>query len=272
MTKIQWTEKTWNPIIGCSKISPGCQNCYAEKMAKRLAAMGKPDYKKILIPHSRGLWNGQTALVESQLLKPRKRKKPTAYFVCSMGDIFHESVNQGWLHEVLNVIHKTPQHTYQILTKRPERFFEYEWKCSKYGWDYSKQLPSNVWLGVTAENQEQADKRIPILLDIPAAVRFMSVEPMLERIDIYQYLGGKRDIKTPHKYNGGIDWVIVGCESGHQRRTFIDSWASCLITECRNAGVPIFVKQLSINGKVSKELSEWPEHLRVRQFPDNAKI
>jgi protein gp37 len=214
-----------------------------------------------------GRWNGRTAFVSNALKKPLHWKKPAMIFVCSMGDILHESVHHGWLHEVLNVIHQTPQHTYQILTKRPERFFKYEWKCSKYGWDYSKQLPKNVWFGVTAENQEQADKRIPILLEIPAVVRFVSVEPMLERIDIYQYLGGKRDIKPPHKYNGGIDWVIVGCESGHHRRPFVDSWASGLITECRNAGVPVFVKQVSISGKASKEPSEWPEYIQVREFP-----
>jgi protein gp37 len=324
MSKIPWTQETINPIIGCSKISAGCQNCYAERMACRLGAMGNTDYLKVaykpgtmISNFTRWGWTGKTAIVESQLDKPFHWKKPRTIFVCSMGDLFHETVRQCWLHEVLNVIHKTPQHTYQILTKRPERFFEHELKCSKYGWDYSKSLPKNIWMGVTAENQEMLKQRERHLREIPAAVRFVSLEPLLGPIDFKKiyghdmmccvqcgYVGDEpyeTDYETPDDPEGWpicpecgetncggynsfdkigvtpfemrpfpkIDWVIVGCESGQNRRECKLEWVKRIVEQCTEEDVPVFVKQLPINGKVSKNMAEWPERLRRRETPVN---
>ena len=170
MSKIEWTDQTWNPIIGCSKVSPGCDNCYAEKMAYRQTKMRpRCEYGRVL---SRGLymakpgWNGKTALVESMLKKPMNRNKPTKYFICSMGDLFHESVPFEWVDRVFAVMALCPQHTFQILTKRPERMAEYlteyrEYGVRKHWWNdhkissmekgYVQTLP-NVWVGCTIEN------------------------------------------------------------------------------------------------------------------------
>ena len=184
-SKIEWTESTWNPISGCTKISDGCKNCYAEKMANRLKAMGVKGYE-----------NGfAVTLHPEKLSEPLQRKKPTMFFVCSMGDLFHEDVPFEFIDRVFAIIALTPHLTYQILTKRPERMRQYferlkinnvyylkvPWEnlpVSKgYGDLFVANPPfANVWLGVTAENQEQADRRIPILLDTPAAVRFVSIE------------------------------------------------------------------------------------------------
>lgn len=161
MSKIEWTDKTWNPVTGCTKVSPGCKNCYAATMAKRLQAMEKPKYK-----------NGFAVTCHPESLgEPLKWRKPCKIFVCSMGDLFHEDVPFRFIDDVFYAIQACPNHTFQILTKRAERMFEY-FK------EFGPSLP-NVWLGVTAENQEQADKRIPLLLQTPAAVRFVSIEPML---------------------------------------------------------------------------------------------
>lgn len=251
MTKIEWTNETLNPIIGCSKVSEGCENCYAERMACRLAHMNKRAYQDVTQPNENitwfEQWNSKTAFVPSALDKPLKRKKPTMYFVCSMGDFLHPTVYQSWLHEVLNVVRITPQHTYQFLTKRPERFFEYEWKCAKYGFDYSEKLPDNLWLGVTAENQAMADKRIPILKQIPAAVRFVSVEPMLEGVEI------------PNTVLRKLDWVIIGAESGPNRRPCRMEWVESVVDQCKAAGVPVFVKQIDVNGKLVKMPPGYPQ-------------
>lgn len=252
MTKIPWTENSINPIVGCSKVSPGCENCYAEKMAARLNTMYVSGYSDLIIKNWK--WTGRTCFIESVLEKPLRRKKPTMYFVCSMGDFLHETVKQWWLHEIIEVVRKCPHHIFQFLTKRPERFWEYEWKCSKYGWDYTKKLPDNLWLGVTIEDNAHL-YRAEVLQGIPAAVWFVSVEPMLERVEI------------PDEIMRRLGWVIIGCESGTGRRPCKQGWISSLRTECRHAGVPVFVKQIEVNGKVSKDPSEWPGHLRIQQWP-----
>lgn len=221
-TKISWTDETWNPIIGCQQISEGCKNCYAEKMAKRLCAMGKEQYFPVVDPHG---WTGKTNFVESQLEKPLKWKKPRMIFVCSMGDLFHKSVDFQDIIEIFLIMKKCPQHTFQILTKRPDimrDFFEYAPN------PYWGNLP-NVWLGVTAENQEQANRRIPVLLKIPAKVRFVSVEPMLSEVII-------KDIDK-------LDWIICGGESGHNARPMHPDWARSLKDQCESANVPFFFKQ-----------------------------
>lgn len=279
MTKIEWTNETWNPVIGCSKVSEGCENCYAERMAARLAYNPvTPMYSDVMRQPSmmsgRLVWNGTTAFVESALNKPLKRKKPTMFFVCSMGDFWHPSVEPEWRGRVYDVVRKCPQHIFQFLTKRPELII-----------DWPADL-SNSWLGATAENQAMADKRIPILKQIPAAVRFVSVEPLLEGVEI------------PDTFLRKLDWVIVGCESGADRRPCRMEWVESVVDQCKAAGVPVFVKQLAVeqcqscnstypegtfaehetcsecgHGRyrtlISKDPSEWPEHLRVRQWPEN---
>ena len=222
-TKIQWTEETWNPIVGCSIATPGCTNCYAMKMAWRLANNpGTPHYAETVeLVKGKPIWTGKVAMApDSVLTKPLRRRKPTTYFVNSMGDLFHEDVPDAWIDRVFAVAALCPQHILQILTKRGERMRNY---CrSRFGGEYNehiseqmfelncastedemqnvadwldmgKPLP-NVWLGVSAERQKEADERIPQLLDTPAAVRFVSVEPMLGPVDLryLQYDSGDR--------------------------------------------------------------------------------
>lgn len=269
MSKIEWTEQTWNPIIGCSKVSPGCANCYAEKMAFRQKYMRpQSEYSQVT---TRRKWNGKTAFVESQLDKPLKRQKPTTYFACSMGDLFHESVPFEWVDKVFAVMALCPQHTFQVLTKRPARMAYYlscyyphdsstligiraqihkinpkAYTHSKFPWP----LP-NVWLGTTTENQAMADKRIPYLKKCPAAIRFLSVEPMLGPVSV----------------DPGIDWVICGCESGNNARPMEPIWAMSLRDQCLSANVPFFMKQMQIGGKLVKEINQFPEHMRIREVP-----
>ena len=194
MSKIEWTEKTWNPVTGCTKISPGCANCYAERMSKRLQAMGLDKYKA----------GFDTVVCHPDTLDiPLRRKKPTTYFVNSMGDLFHEDVPFSFVARIFNVAmrchYEGKGHTFIFLTKRPERMATFFREAGQvetiYGFPVNRKqqwtasLTPNVWLGVTAENQEQADKRIPILLQIPAAVRFVSCEPMLSFVDFSKWLG-----------------------------------------------------------------------------------
>jgi len=267
MSKIPWTELTWNPIVGCSKISAGCQNCYAEKMASRLVSMGQVEYMPTIFTSK---WTGKTAFVESALRKPLHWKKPKMIFVCSMGDLFHESVPFKWIDKVYSVMLNCPQHTWQVLTKRPERMLEY-YKTKTH----VVKEADNIWLGVTAENQEMANERIPILLQIPAAVRFVSCEPMLEPVDLTNVLFptgfhenvldttvSDRAKKAGIDKLNGIDWVIVGCESGSNRRICSLHWVANIAYQCNAAGVPCFVKQIGQNGKLIKNPSGWP-----RGFP-----
>jgi len=287
-SNIQWTNETWNPIIGCSKVSAGCANCYAEKMAFRQMMMGNENYEKVVHRIGVASWNHKTVFVESALEKPLHWKKPRMIFVCSMGDLFHESVPFEWVDKVFAVMAMCPQHTFQILTKRPERMREYfkakdlfvsgksrvyeqfrlirppgqKYNCwAEIEWS-SLNVLSNVWLGVTAENQAMADERIPILLEIPAAKRFVSVEPMLEAVDLNRLKCGYIEHPTngSHKPvyddalfscagHNGLDWVIVGAESGAKRRECKQEWVNSVWDQCKDAGVPCFVKQVHGDNK-----------------------
>jgi len=208
-TKIEWTDATWNPSIGCTKKSEGCANCYAEKMAKRLQAMGVKDYKDgfkfTVLPH--------------RLEAPLKTKKPTKFFVNSMSDLFHEKMPKKFLDAIFEVIEKTPQHTYQILTKRAENMEKYL---------RNKSIPQNAWIGVTVENQ-RVKSRIDCLRNINAKIRFLSVEPLLEDL-------GKVNLKD-------IDWVIVGGESGPNARPMQKEWAINIKKQCEEQGSAFFFKQ-----------------------------
>lgn len=209
-SKIEWTEETWNPSAGCTKISSGCKNCYAETMAIRLQAIGMHGYE-----------NGfKFNPVPSRLNDPLKRKKPTVFFVNSMSDIFHEEMPDEYLNKIFNIIELTPHHTYQILTKRADRMYDY----------FSKRpVPNNIWLGVTVENKLQGLPRIDKLRQLKAKVLFLSIEPLLEDL-------GKMNLKN-------IDWVIVGGESGHKARPMEKEWIVNIKQQCETEGIAFFFKQ-----------------------------
>lgn len=209
-TTIEWTEETWNPVTGCSKVSAGCANCYAETMARRLQAMGAQGYD-----------NGfDLTLLPERLKQPLCKKKPTRFFVNSMSDLFHEDVPDEFLDDVFAVMRQAPQHTYQILTKRAYRLPQY------FG---SKTLPANIWLGVTVEDRESGIPRIDHLRKVNAAIRFLSVEPLLQDL-------GKIDLT-------GIHWVIVGGESGPNARPMHQGWVLSIKEQCEKYGCAFFFKQ-----------------------------
>ena len=232
-TKIEWTDETWNPIVGCSKISPGCNHCYAEIMARRLSCMSlqSPKYSMVIYE---GKWSGNTFMDETALEKPFSWKKPRKIFVCSMGDLFHESVSFNWVLEVMYVINKYPQHIFQILTKRAERMHEFftDWVPNPFMLQYGD-LP-NLWIGVTAENQEQANKRIPALLDIPAAKRFISIEPMIGSISL--------DPQHLMDIPDAIDQIILGGETGPGARPMHPDWVTQIRDQCIKSNTPFFFK------------------------------
>lgn len=249
-TKIEWTDETWNPITGCTPISTGCAHCFAKRMSRRLA--GRHGYPEA--PH-----HFDVTFHPDRLEQPLHWKKPRKIFVCSMSDLFHPLVKLEWQLAVLDIIKRCPQHTFQILTKRPiQTAMLYE--CT--GWE----PPGNVWLGVTAENQKQADKRIPILLRIPAAKRFVSIEPCLGPIDIERFTvcpfcnmpdawhSSQLECKCGHL----LDWVIVGAETGPGKRTMDLDWARSIRDQCQVAGAAYFFKKDSdgnheLDGRVWEE-------------------
>ena len=233
-TKIEWCDEVWNVITGCSKISSGCQNCYAERTSKRLRGrFGYPEDDPFRVTFH-----------PDRLDQPLKWEKPRHIFVCSMGDLWHENIGFDTIDIVLDVISRSSQHTFLILTKRPHRILEFDkWAGS----DKPRWIPfSHVWYGVTAENQQTADERIPILLQIPAAKRFVSIEPMLGWVDIRKYLSRiwtPRGQDYPTEKTIGIDWVIAGGESGPRARPMHPDWVRSIRDQCQEAGVPFFFKQ-----------------------------
>ena len=241
-SKIEWTEETWNPTTGCTKVSAGCKNCYAEVMANRLQAMGTPGYE-----------NGfEFSIMPDRLEQPLKKKKATKYFVNSMSDLFHEKMPQNFLDKIMGVIDLTPQHIYQILTKREGAMFEYF---------QNRKIPENIWLGVTVDDKKHGVPRIDKLRNINATIKFLSVEPLLEDI-------GEIDLT-------GIHWVIVGGESGAKARPMKKEWALNVKRQCEEQNVAFFFKQWGTwgadgvkrskktNGRIlnGKEWNEYPEHI-----------
>ena len=259
-----WWDKSWSPVTGCNPISEGCRNCWAERMARRLAGRcGYPD-----APH-----HFDVTLHPDRLDQPLRWKKPRRVFVCSMGDLFHKKVPNEFIGRVWAHFLLSQRHTFQVLTKRPRRMLEAVVDiATKYP------VADNVWLGTSVENQEQADKRIPDLLQTPAAVRFVSVEPMLGPV---RWLTTDNDAARsrvigagkPHEWrptgaiSKGIDWIVIGCESGPNRRPMELEWAIDLVRQCDAANVAVFVKQLPINGRVSHDPNEWPAELQRREYP-----
>ena len=266
-TKIEWCQETINPLPGCSKISEGCQNCYAIRMANRFR--GTPKYHG-LVEH--GNWTGRLNYWAADLEKPLRWKKPRRIFVNSMGDLFHPAIDvDGQAYDaIMHMVRRCSRHTFLFLTKRPGKM---RWVCERI---WGNDLPKNAWFGVTAENQRRADERIPILLQIPAAVRFVSVEPMLGPISLPRvnfhcdlcdgtgilsrwpkgachYCNGRGEIPAistdpqfgkPSTPARKIHWVICGGESGPGARPMNPEWARSLKDQCVAAGVPFLLKQL----------------------------
>jgi len=214
MTKIEWTNEAWNPVTGCTKISAGCQNCYAEKMAKRLS--GRYGYPKNN-PFQPG------TIHQDKMETIFSWKKPRLVFVCSMGDLFHEDVARETILEVLNICEQASMHTFQILTKRAQRLVD------------GFQFPANVWVGITAENQETWNSRSPFLQQVEATVRFVSMEPLLSDIAM-------GDI-------GWLDWALVGAESGSAARPMDEDWVRNIRDQAKAYDVPFFYKQRIDGGK-----------------------
>lgn len=209
-SRIEWTEQTWNPVTGCTKVSPGCKNCYAETMARRLKAMGAAGYEHAF----------RLTIQPDRLKQPLERRKPTIWFVNSMSDLFHKDIPDAYIDRVFDVITSTPQHTYQILTKRAERLRLYF---------STRPVPRNVWLGVSVENRKHGKPRIDDLRVVRAGIRFLSIEPLLEHL-------GDLNLTAIH-------WVIVGGESGPKARPMKPEWARSIQEQCEEAGVAYFFKQ-----------------------------
>lgn len=228
-TNIAWADSTWNPFIGCSKVSPACDNCYAEQWAKRAGR----DFSKV------------TRASTETFHAPLRWKQPARIFVCSLSDFFHPDIYHADRHAAIHVMRCAPQHTYLLLTKRPENV-----KQMLHGTAWGGGLPKNVWLGATVENQEQADRRIPLLLAAAAPTRFVSCEPLLGPVNLIgkttsdrSYLHEFRKHDTGALLSPRIDWVIAGGESGGQARPMHPEWVRSLREQCAAAGVPFMMKQ-----------------------------
>jgi protein gp37 len=241
-TKIDWADVVWNPTIGCTKVSAGCVNCYAERMAARLKAMGRPEYQDVV--DDKGHWTGKIKFLPERLDQPIHWLKPKRIFVDSMSDLFHTCVPFEYIKMVLKVMVMANQHTFIILTKRPELMLEFtEWIV---GEDDIKiaEWPRNVWFGVSVSTQKDADKMIPVLLQTPASIRIISVEPMLERISLGGFDGKTyRPWLDTHAYEPMLSWVICGGESGPNARSMHPDWVKSLRNQCKEASVPFFFKQ-----------------------------
>lgn len=366
-TKIQWTNETWNPVRGCSRVSEGCRNCYAERQAARFARsiddipgprVGQthdPFHGFVERVNGHPAWTGKVELVANKLTEPLHWRKPKRIFVNSMSDLFHEKITDGELLLLFAIMANShiatgmsKTHTFQILTKREERMFDF---CSRIRWrsglcviEYPEEMilnnmpylndldpwvnlingdnihreiverpatwvPPQIWLGVSVEDQAMADRRIPVLLKTPAAKRFVSYEPALGPVDFKRFLPIQLD---PSRYVAsqlgdrstdgftdgtfpGLDWIIPGGESGPYARPCDIAWARNTIAQCKEAGVPCFVKQLGaspylidmqapdgdwrhldfedgafyvrLKDRKGGDWSEWPKDLRVREFP-----
>jgi len=222
-TKIEWTEQTWNPSTGCTKVSPGCKHCYAEIMARRLKAMGVKGYEKGFSP----------ALHPYRLNEPLVRRKPTLYFVSSMSDLFHEDIPDDFIGQVFDVMKQSPHHTFQVLTKRAERMARFL---------ESREVPDNTWIGVTVENREHGLPRVDYLRNIKAQIRFLSIEPLLENLGILDLTD--------------IQWVIVGGESGPKARPMKQEWIENIKVQCDADNTYFFFKQWGVWGADGKRRSK----------------
>jgi protein gp37 len=284
---IEWTDKTWNPVRGCARVSAGCEHCYAERVAYRFGQAPGSPYEGLTTLGKHGpRWVGRARFVPDMLGEPLKWRKPQRVFVNSMSDLFHEDITDEQIAQVFTVMAISGRHTFQILTKRPARVLRwFEWASESYALATVKPhklwpLP-NVWLGASCEDQDAARNRIPLLRRCPAAVHFVSLEPLLGPIDIERWLewtpvgpdaDGESHLLPP------LRWVIVGGESGPGARPCDTNWMRSIVRQCAQAEVPCFVKQLgaclqteltTVRFKTKGNLLEdMPNDLRVRQFPE----
>lgn len=266
-TGIEWTDATWNPLRGCSSVSEGCRNCYAERVAARFSGPGQP-YER---------------LAATALDHPLHWRKPRRICVNSMSDLFHQDVSDEWIDRVFAAMALAPQHQFQVLTKRPGRMLEYIARRDDQGrvpaLDYAVLIAvtgqyttpaidlrcgwplPNVWLGTSVKDQPTADARIPHLLATPAAVRFVSAEPLLGPVDLTAYMFGAHQTEETDWCARRLDWLIVGGESGPGARPMHPDWARSLRDQCAAASVPFFMKQMAREAPI-------PDDLMVRKFPD----
>lgn len=300
-TSIQWTDATWNPVRGCSRVSEGCRHCYAERQAARFSGPGRPFDGFVRIQTGIGpQWTGKVELVEGHLFDPLKWREPRKVFVNSMSDLFHENLPDEAIDRVFAVmaLAQARGHQFQVLTKRAGRMRDYVSaampRVAKLLEEELGPLPEGMiwpirglWLGVSVESDENHG-RIWELLKTPAAIRFISYEPALGPLDLDKWELLCKDWRRGLTIGTYLDWVIVGGESGPGARTFDIAWARKVVAQCKAAGVACFVKQLGAHpqeeitvprdghkwnrplpllDRKGGKLSEWPEDLRVREFP-----
>ena len=287
-TRIEWTDATWNPITGCSVVSPGCTNCYAMRLAGTRLRHHPTRAGLTRDTRAGPVWTGEVRLNEAALMQPLHWKRPRRIFVCAHGDLFHESVPDEWIDKVFARMALAPQHTFQVLTKRTRRMRGYIENAIARVANAIRPLRTdtravgplphldggerwwplaNVHLGTSVEDQPRADERIPDLLATEAAVRFVSAEPLLQTLDLGSYVGrsifGIDSDHTPELLVPfpRLDWVIVGGESGPGARPMHPDWARSLRDQCVAAGVPFFFKQMARKAPI-------PADLMIREFPD----
>lgn len=293
-TAIAWTDATWNPTVGCSVISPGCTNCYAMRLAGRLEKMGSPIYGgHTMMTRAGAVWNGKVGGSNwGQIIKPLSWRRPRRIFVNSMSDLFHENMPEEIIDTVFAVMALCPQHQFQVLTKRAGRMQDYMASAANRIWDRVSETPDdwrvpradgdpmlpalaahgatwggerpwplrNVWLGVSVEDQERADERIPLLLATPAEVHFLSCEPLLGPIDFRKVPGFNRVNLSLHGW-----WVICGGESGPHHRPLNLDHARALRDQCCGAGVPFFFKQ--VGGQRHTSGGDLLDGVQQKEFP-----
>lgn len=317
-TSIEWTDRTWNPLRGCSRISPGCENCYAERQAARFCDPGQWAHGFVSRDPNGARWTRRVSLISSALDEPLSWRKPCRVFVNSMSDLFHESLTDEQIDRVWAVMLLAPRHTFQVLTKRADRMRAYTTDPKLYSRvlraaeDIRRERPelgnvgiSNpvtfparwIWLGVSVEDQQRANERIQHLLATPAAVKFLSCEPLLGSVDLERWLTGAPTVygsREDSRIEPGprrIDWCIAGGESGPGARPCNLGWIRSIVEQCRAARVPVFVKQLGarpvrsefddrgalvrsmpvhLRDRKGGSMDEWPSDLRVREFPSVA--
>ncbi|HOJ04139.1 MAG TPA: phage Gp37/Gp68 family protein [Bacteroidota bacterium] len=281
---IVWTDWTWNPITGCSKVSQGCKNCYAERQFKRFSG-------------DTGIYAGRqftdVRCHEDRLDQPLRWMRPRKIFVNSMSDLFHEDVPDEFIDKVFAVMALARHHVFQLLTKRPERMREYllagfrsnrvvdqmlalKAECGVLPWSGWREQFAHVWLGVSVEDQATADERVPLLLRTPATIRFVSAEPLLGPVDFTPWLSmqltGYPHQTKPQHFRSEIlsllDWIIVGGESGPKARPMDLDWVRSIRDQCRASSVPLLVKQLpGSKGKVIKDISLFPADIQIQEYP-----
>ncbi|HVL65753.1 MAG TPA: phage Gp37/Gp68 family protein [Vicinamibacterales bacterium] len=277
-SSIEWTDSTWPVVTGCDYASPGCANCYAVRDARRLSHNPNPRvaaaFAGVVEPTAAGKlrWTGRVNCLEERLDWPLKWKRPRKIFVCNQSDLFHEDVPQAFIIAVFNRMARAPQHTFQVLTKRPARMREMVQLIDALRGGsslYANWPLPNVWLGVSVENQRFADERIPLLLQTPAAVRFISAEPLLGPLELrhdwlyeYRNLNPVKAIVPAGAPLPRLSWVIVGGESGKGARPFDLAWARSIVQQCQAAGTAVFVKQLGAKPlEFFRRRPEDPQHV-----------